>query len=91
MKKELTVTFSIDNVWDDIDIGKQRIDDEDSFLAYAMDVLRSAIIGHTEEFEKAELDGNLLFSKDGNAPENVKRLSGYTWVLEELKDEVTFP
>ena len=51
-----------------------------------MDIMRSAIRGNTEELERADFDGKLLFSKDGEAPEEVKQLPEYQWVMDELRD-----
>lgn len=87
MKNILTITFAIDNKWEDKDTREQRIDDESSLLAYAMDILRDAVLTNTGEFEKAELNGKMLFSKNGEAPKKVKQLPQYEWTLEDLEFE----
>ncbi len=84
MKNELTITFSVDNEWMDESTDDLCNDDENQLLAYVMDIMRSAIAEHSDEFEKAEFNGKLLFSKEGEAPEVVKQLPQYEWALKLL-------
>ena len=84
MKNELTITFSVDNEWMDESTGDLHIDDENQLLAFVMDIMRSAIKEYSDAFEKAEFNGKLLFSKDGEAPEVVKQLPQYVWALKLL-------
>jgi len=85
MKKTLTVTLSIDNEWVDEDTGEKHIDSEQDLLAYAMDLIRPLIELESDEFVKTELDGNLLFAKNGDAPDAVKKLPQYDCLLKSLQ------
>lgn len=82
MANKLTITFSIDNDWTDISTGKTQIADEQSLLEYAMFIVSQAMCAG--EFENAELNGELLVSRDGKASEEVQQLGVYNLIMKNL-------
>lgn len=75
MKRKLVITFEFDDApFFAEDEGTWY---EDDALAHGMDIANSIASSFRSEFVKAELDKNLLITRDGDAPAAVKVLPQY--------------
>ena len=82
-KRTLTITFEFDDgPWHDEEDGADYPTDP---IGYAMDITKFAAYQNPDEYVKTELDGKLLFSKTGDAPEEVKQLPQYETLLRQLQ------
>jgi len=84
MKKELTITFLLDSEWINEETGEKFVMDEQELQLYALEQARDAS-RIVEGFERAEFGGELLLSKDGEAPESVKKTPLYKRILREMQ------
>ena len=83
MKRKITVTIEFDD--DPIYLEEEDKWLETDALDYAMDVAARIAGEYWGEFQKAEFDGELLFTRDGEAPDAVKQMPKYAWVMESLQ------
>ena len=83
MKRKVVVTIEFDD--DPIYIEEENKWLETDALDYAMEVAASIAGDYCGEFQKAEFDGELLFTRDGEAPDVVKQMPKYAWVMENLQ------
>lgn len=88
MNRTLTITFNLnDEPWYDDETREMQPTD---ILAFAMCAVNNAITFVATDdsdvgFVKAELDGELLVSRNGKAPEEVKKLVQYQAIMRTLK------
>ena len=86
MKRVFTVTYIVEDEIKDEESREIHVMDEETILSYGLSAVTDSFgFGFTKkEFEKLEVDGELLFSKTGDAPERVKKLQQYRLALQKI-------
>lgn len=83
MKRKITVTIEFDDdpIYEEEEDKWYEID----ALDYAMEVVTRIADDFCSEFQKAEFDGDLLFARTGEAPDSVKQMPQYAWIMDSLQ------